>query len=66
MDPAPVPVCSGLWCPLGQCLPPEKVCDGYQDCRYGLDESPTYCTQCQLNKCGRIVYSVTPSFIYVL
>lgn len=66
MDPAAVPVCSGLWCPLGQCLPPEKVCDGYQDCRYGLDESTTYCTQCQQNKCGRIVYSLTSSFAYML
>ncbi|PNF13768.1 hypothetical protein B7P43_G13137 [Cryptotermes secundus] len=53
VDPAAVPVCSGLWCPLGQCLPPEKVCDGYQDCRYGLDESTTYCTQCQQNKCAQ-------------
>jgi hypothetical protein len=53
VDSAPVPVCSGLWCPLGQCLPPEKVCDDYRDCRDGLDESPAYCSQCQPNKCGK-------------
>lgn len=56
VDSAPLPVCSGLWCPLGQCLPPEKVCDGYRDCRDGLDESPAYCSQCQLNKCGKKIH----------
>ncbi|XP_021924195.1 uncharacterized protein LOC110831956 [Zootermopsis nevadensis] len=52
-DSAPVPPCSGVWCPLGQCLPPEKVCDGYPDCHYGLDENSTYCGQCHQNKCAQ-------------
>jgi hypothetical protein len=68
VNPAAIPECNGLWCPLGQCLPPDKVCDGYRDCRYGHDESPMYCSQCQQNICGKkaLFYtslsSVTSSF----
>ncbi|XP_069675229.1 serine protease nudel-like [Periplaneta americana] len=53
VDPAPVPACRGLWCPLGRCLPPEKICDGFVDCRYNVDENPTYCSKCQNGSCAQ-------------
>lgn len=37
------PQCSGLQCPIGLCIPPEKICNGERDCPTGYDESPEQC-----------------------
>ncbi|XP_024086274.1 serine protease nudel-like [Cimex lectularius] len=33
------PVCHGHRCPLGECLPPARLCNGYIECRDSSDES---------------------------
>ncbi|KAF6213706.1 hypothetical protein GE061_011428 [Apolygus lucorum] len=38
-DPGPgPPVCQGHRCPLGECLPPARLCNGFIECRDSSDE----------------------------
>lgn len=44
-----VPECNGHRCPLGECIPNERVCDAKMDCRDGSDEQASLCAA--KNKC---------------
>lgn len=36
--PSDVSVCKGHRCPLGECLPRSRVCNGFLECSDGSDE----------------------------
>ncbi|KZC07967.1 Serine protease nudel [Dufourea novaeangliae] len=41
--------CDGFRCPIGQCIPENRVCDGVPDCRDQADEDPEYCSRIREN-----------------
>lgn len=50
MKSTPVPVCDGMRCELGNCVPWEKVCDGVSDCLNEQDETFEMC-RVRTDKC---------------
>lgn len=44
-NPKNEPECSTHRCPLGECIPNERICDNKEDCHDGSDESSDLCAK---------------------